>query len=142
MEYYPMPLFVKLSVKNMDDSLKWYNEVINFNSIFELPDKEGNTIMAHIRGEKYQDILLLKDNSQDKCSKQGIVVNLSVEDVHQFFERALAANTKVIEGPIDQPWNARELILKDPNDYTITLSMQINNDKSMDEITRGLSPQR
>ncbi|MDX8367058.1 VOC family protein [Cytobacillus sp. IB215665] len=85
---------------------------------------------------------MLKDNSQDKCSKQGIVVNLSVEDVHQFFERALAANTKVIEGPIDQPWNARELILKDPNDYTITLSMQINNDKSMDEITRGLSPQR
>ncbi|MFS1516636.1 hypothetical protein V1503_09095 [Bacillus sp. SCS-151] len=47
-----------------------------------------------------------------------------------------------MEGPIDQPWNARELILKDPNDYTITLSMQINNDKSMDEITRGLSPQR
>ncbi|MFS1516635.1 hypothetical protein V1503_09090 [Bacillus sp. SCS-151] len=70
MEYYPMPLFVKLSVKNMDDSLKWYNEVINFNSIFELPDKDGNTIMAHIRGEKYQDILLLKDNSQDKCSNR------------------------------------------------------------------------
>ncbi|MDX8367057.1 hypothetical protein [Cytobacillus sp. IB215665] len=53
MDYYPMPLFVKLSVENMDYSLKWYNEVIDFKSIFELPDKEGNTIMAHIRGEKY-----------------------------------------------------------------------------------------
>ncbi|MDM5186898.1 VOC family protein [Bacillus sp. DX4.1] len=134
MESYPMPLFVKLSISNMDSSLSWYKDVLNFESVFELPDKDGRIVMAHIRGKKYQDIMLVSEKNDQESNKKGIVLNFTVEDVHRFFENANKMNAEVVEGPIDRPWNARELILNDPDGYLITLSMQIDPEMTMDDI--------
>lgn len=76
MEAYPMPLFVKLSVNNMESSLNWYKEVLHFDSVFELPDGDGNTIMAHIRGNKYQDIMLGQKKSIRNLLEKGLFSTL------------------------------------------------------------------
>ncbi len=136
MEFYPMPLFVKLSVSNMESSLCWYKEVLNFETVFELPGKDGKTVMAHIRGEKYQDIMLVSDSEQNEIisNGKGVVVNLSVEDVDLYAKKANEFKVLVVEGPIDRPWNARELVLKDLDGYSITLSMGINKKKDFEDV--------
>lgn len=134
MEAYPMPLFVKLSVNNMESSLNWYKEVLHFDSVFELPDGDGNTIMAHIRGNKYQDIMLVSEKIDQESTGKGIVLNFTVEDIESYAERASKMCANVIEGPIERPWNARELALCDPDGYVITLSMQIDQTKTMNDI--------
>lgn len=126
MEFYPMPFFVKLSVSSIENSLRWYKYVLNFESVFELPGKNGETIMAHIRGKKYQDIMLVLDQNEIDSTGKGINLNFNVEDVDRFSDRACKANAVVVEGPIDRPWNTRELVLKDPDGYIITLSMGID----------------
>jgi uncharacterized glyoxalase superfamily protein PhnB len=136
MEFYPMPLFVKLSVSNMENSLCWYKEVLNFESVFELPGKDGKIIMAHIRGKKYQDIMLVAESAHKdiNANGKGMVLNLSVDDVDLYSKKASKASAVVVEGPIDRSWNARELILRDLDGYLITLSMGINKEKEFNDV--------
>ncbi|ONK21109.1 glyoxalase/bleomycin resistance/extradiol dioxygenase family protein [Bacillus sp. VT-16-64] len=136
MEFYPMPFFVKLFVSRMETSLSWYKNVLGFEPVFELPDKDGNVVMAHIRGKKYQDILLvLESEENDKSSNgKGVVLHFSVEDVDLYAEKASAAKAFIVEGPIDRPWNARELTLRDLDGYVITLSMRIDREKTFDDV--------
>ncbi|MGG3928611.1 VOC family protein [Metabacillus fastidiosus] len=138
MEFYPMPLFVKMFVSNMEISLRWYKDVLNFQSVFELPDKNGETTMAHIRGKKYQDIMLLSKQSDCETNREGVILNLAVDDIDKFAIRAAKAGAEVKEGPVDRPWNARELVLKDPDGYVITLSMMIDKGKAFDDVIDGV----
>lgn len=136
MEFYPMPLFVKLFVSSMEESLCWYKEVLRFESVFELPGNDGKTVMAHIRGQKYQDIMLVSESEQNdrNSNGKGVILNFSVENVDLIAEKASKANVIAVEGPIDRPWNARELVLRDPDGYLITLSMGIDKEKAFDDV--------
>ncbi|CAH0347653.1 VOC family protein [Bacillus sp. CECT 9360] len=134
MEFYAMPLFVKLAVRNMESSLNWYKHVLNFESIFVLPDQAGEIVMAHIRGQKYQDMMLVSEQYDTNSNGIGVVLNFTVEDVDSFADKANKAYANILEGPIDRPWNARELVLKDPDGYVIILSMQIDKEKTIDDI--------
>ncbi|MDQ0221110.1 VOC family protein [Peribacillus cavernae] len=133
MEFYPMPLFVKLSVSDMERSISWYKRVLNFESVFELPGEKGNIVMAHIRGKKYQDIMLVNQNEKLSNGK-GVVLNFSVDDVDSFSDRAIKAGAKILEGPIDRVWNARELVLCDHDGYVITLSKGIDTGKAFEDV--------
>ncbi len=136
MEFYPMPLFVKLAVENMERSLHWYTNVLGFESVFELPDDDGQAVMAHIRGQKYQDIMLVSDSKSHakRVKGQGVILNMTVDDVDSFATRANELKADIVEGPVDRPWNARELVLKDPDGYLITLSMVIDKQKTFTEV--------
>lgn len=136
MEFHPIPFFVKISVSNIENSLCWYKEVLKFESVFELPGKDGKIMMAHIRGKKYQDIMLVAESEQKDMSSngKGIVLNLSVEDVDLCLKKASKASAVVLEGPIDRPWNARELVLRDLDGYLITLSMGIDKEKDFNSV--------
>jgi uncharacterized glyoxalase superfamily protein PhnB len=120
----------------MENSLIWYKEVLNFKSVFELPGKDGKTVMAHIRGKTYQDIMLISTaNGNDKESNgKGVMINLNIENVDSFADRARKADAVIIEGPIDRSWNARDLVLHDPDGYLITLTMRIDKEKHFDDV--------
>ena len=138
MEAYPMPLFVKLEVSNIEKSINWYKKVLGFNLVFELPDNEGNIVMAHIRGKQYQDLMLVATTSKDKGKGAGVVLNFTVNEISIFSKKAITEKANVIEGPIDRPWNARELILKDPDGYCVTLSMNMDSKKDFNAIVEQI----
>ena len=134
MGFYPMPFFVKLSVGDMERSINWYKSVLNFESVFELRGENGEIVMAHIRGKKYQDIMLVADRNDKQGNGKGVVLNFSVDDVDIFSEPGIRANAEIIEGPINRPWNARELVMRDCDGYLITLSMGIDKEKAFDDV--------
>ena len=134
MGFYPMPFFLKLSVGDMERSINWYKSVLNFESVFELRGENGEIVMAHIRGKKYQDIMLVADRNDKQGNGKGVVLNFSVDDVDIFSEPGIRANAEIIEGPINRPWNARELVMRDCDGYLITLSMGIDKGKAFDDV--------
>ncbi|MHC8521283.1 VOC family protein [Rossellomorea sp. H39__3] len=36
MEAYPMPMFVKMEVRDIERSVKWYKDVLEFNEVYSL----------------------------------------------------------------------------------------------------------
>lgn len=94
-EFYQMPLFVKLKVKNIEVSKNWYSKVLNFYSIFDFNDANGNISMVHLRGGKYQDLMLLK-STDFKLMAFSIKENIALkayetsknEDIERTIEEA------------------------------------------------------
>ncbi|KXZ13209.1 hypothetical protein AXI59_08855 [Bacillus nakamurai] len=64
------------------------------------------------------------------------VLQFAADDVDVYVKNAGA---DIIEGPVIRPWNARELVLKDPDGYVLTLSMRADHEKTfhdvIDEVT-------
>lgn len=42
--------------------------------------------------------------------------------VDELAERARAAGANVLEGPIDRPWNARDVTIADPDGYRLNFT--------------------
>ncbi|MGL5756608.1 MAG: VOC family protein [Paraclostridium sp.] len=131
-EFYQMPLFVKLKVKSIKDSKNWYSEVLNFHSIFDFSDTNGDISMIHLRGTKYQDLMLLK--STDVNPTDSVSINLFSDDINTIYESALNHNTKIIQEPTIQPWNAKELILQDIDGHIFTITESLNSNEGFDSV--------
>ena len=120
-DIYVMPAFVTLAVRDLEASARWYRDVLGFFVLFELPGQ-----LVHLRREKYQDILL-KPLSAGEVSGppgQGVSLCFSVGtpgDVDELASRAAEMGASIGEGPIDRPWNVRELVLNDPDGYHVVL---------------------
>lgn len=131
-EFYPMPMFVKLNVRDLEKSVKWYREAVGFEAVFVM---QG---MAHLRGAKYQDVMLLAGGAADEEKGIGVTINFSAVEIDSLADQARNANADIVEGPVIRPWNAKELVVKDIDGYTITFSAPIDIHKKFDEVIDGI----
>ncbi|MEB2281706.1 VOC family protein [Lysinibacillus xylanilyticus] len=138
-EFYQMPLFVKLKVKDIEKSKEWYGNVLNFNSVFDFPDANGTTSMTHLRGAKYQDLMLLQDEEVNTCD--SVIINLFSSDIHSIYQAALENKTNIIQKPTVQPWNAKELTLEDPDGYVFTITESVDSNKDFDTVIDNVKGQ-
>lgn len=53
-------------------------------------------------------------------------------------ERARAAGSPEVEGPIERPWNVREVTITDLDGYRIRFSEPIDMNKTFDEVIEDL----
>jgi len=51
----------------------------------------------------------------------GIFINISVGDVDEFYDAALAKGLKPSSAPRDWPWGTREFVIRDPDGYKLVL---------------------
>jgi len=56
-------------------------------------------------------------NAEKKGS--GIFINISVEDVDEFYSGVIAKGLKPSSEPRDWPWGSREFVLRDPDGYKL-----------------------
>ncbi|RAV10129.1 VOC family protein [Paenibacillus contaminans] len=131
-EFYPMPMFVKLNVRDLEKSVKWYREAVGFEAVFVM---QG---MAHLRGAKYQDVMLLAGGAADEEKGIGVVINFSTDDIESLADQARNAKAEIVEGPVIRPWNAKELVIQDIDGYIITFSAPIDIHKKFDEAIDGI----
>lgn len=120
-DFYVMPQFVTLDAANLLDSSQWYVHVLGFSVVFELPGQ-----LVHLRRDRYQDILLRPAAGPPSGLRGvGATVCLTVggpDDVDRLADRAQSCGATIVEGPINRPWNVRELVLSDPDGYRLSLS--------------------
>lgn len=140
---YPMPLHARLDVADVERSREWY-EAVGFETVYAMP------AMAHVRFARYADILLQAgdppDADGDAVPGRGVTLSFTVDPsvegvafdgVDAVAERARAADATVVEGPVDRPYNVRELVLADPDGYRLTFTEQLDAERSFEDVMGG-----
>ena len=135
-EFYPMPLFVKLTVRDVAASADWYADALGFRSVYALPGPDAAQLMNHIRLGRYQDLMLVAQapGALEGPAGIGVVINLTLDGgVDALAERASAAGATIV-GPANTPWNTRELSVTDPDGYTLTFSQVADATLTFDQV--------
>jgi catechol 2,3-dioxygenase-like lactoylglutathione lyase family enzyme len=126
-EFYPMPMFVSLDVVDLTASADWYRRALGFRVLYRTPDE--SPALVHLRREKYQDLLLHPARHGAPAQPAGGIViqfqagSVTVEDIAR--QAKLAADTRV-EGPVERPWNVRDVTIIDPDGYRLRFSEPVD----------------
>ncbi|GIP40506.1 glyoxalase [Paenibacillus sp. J31TS4] len=132
-DFYPMPMFVKLEVADLARATAWYEEALGFRSVYAM---EG---MAHVRGARYQDLMLLAGGAPDGPRGRGMTINFAAEpEALDALARRASLAGEDVEGPILRPWNARELVVRDLDGYVLTFSAPVDTNRSFDDVMKDV----
>jgi uncharacterized glyoxalase superfamily protein PhnB len=135
-EFYPMPLFVKLSVHDVAASAKWYKDALGFRSVYALAGENGTQVLNHLRLGRYQDLMLIaQPQSLSESNKgQGVVINLTIDkDIDGLAQRAKSVGARV-EGPAETQWNTQEVTVSDPDGYVLTFSQVVDANRAFSDV--------
>lgn len=143
-EIYPMPFFVNLNVSDLEASSKFYQEALGFRHIFTMSGPGGQPMLVHLRWTQYADLLLsLPRDGKPVPEPRGAGVALSFQMLERFdgsvdalAEQAKARGANIASGPLDQPWNVRELTILDPDGYRLVFTAPLNTNLGFDEVIK------
>lgn len=139
-ELYPMPSFPTLVVSDIRKSSDWYCN-LGFLSVFTMPGPGGLPSLVHLRWAKYADLLLFPDRDGSMTGLRkgtGVALNYLTEDLEAVARRARKAAAHVVEGPVQRPWNVREMVLLDPDGYRLVFNEpQMESARTLDDIAAG-----
>jgi catechol 2,3-dioxygenase-like lactoylglutathione lyase family enzyme len=127
-EIYPMPMFVTFSVADVAALASWYERALGFAVVFEAPGPGGRPSLVHLRRRKYQDVLItpLPSGSTSTEPSPALTVSFSADgEIDALAERARTAASvgrSAIVGPIDTPWNTRDLRVTDPAGHRLVFT--------------------
>jgi len=140
-EIYPMPSFPTLIVRDVETSSKFYQNTLGFKHIFTMPGPDGQPSLAHLRWTKYADLLLtISRDGRELPEPRGVGISLSFHMFEHFhgdmeaFAKHARENGANVTGPVDQPWNIREVTVIDPDGYNLIFVVPINLNLSFDEV--------
>jgi catechol 2,3-dioxygenase-like lactoylglutathione lyase family enzyme len=111
-----MPAFVKLLVVDADRSRSFY-EALGFTTVHRDP------VFTHLRWTSDAELYLVRiptGRTFEGRRGLGVLVCFRADHVgvHEVAQRATAAGATV-EGPTDQPWHTREVLVTDPDGYRL-----------------------
>ena len=140
-DIYVMPLFPMLIVKDLEASSSFYQNALGFKHIFTMPGPDGQPSIAHLRWVKYADVLLTNSRGGEELTgPKGVGISLNFAmfdrfdgDIDGFANHARENGANVV-GPVDQPWNVREVSVLDPDGYRLIFTVPINLNLSFDEV--------
>ena len=138
-EIYPIPLFPTLSVADVAASLEWYTNKVGFVSAYSLPMPGGGLAMAHVRWRKYADLLLVPDSDPSHAAHpKGIGVSFSLlvdtTSIDKMAAELTNSGVEIAEGPVNRPWNTRDIVVHDPDGYTLTFFEPVDITRSFEDV--------
>jgi uncharacterized glyoxalase superfamily protein PhnB len=140
-EIYPMPLFPTLTVNDVEASSDFYQNALGFKHIFTMLSPDGRPSVVHLRWVKYADLLITRSrDGQELSGLKGVGISLNFNMLEHFngdmdaFAKYARENGANVTGPIDQPWNVREVTVLDPDGYKLIFTMPININLPFEEV--------
>ncbi len=120
-----MPMFARLSCRDIATSAAWYDEALGFATMFASPDGR----MAHLRGRKYQDLMLVPAGEADPSP--AMMLSFDVDpDLHALHKKAKAAATvgrSHVADLASTPWGTLEMTVTDPDGHTFVFTQRDKN---------------
>ena len=134
-EFYPMPSFPTLAVRDLEASLRWYCEGLGFTLVFTMPGPAG-AALAHLRWAKYADLMLRSGLRAEGQPGLGVTLTFAVgDDLDALAARARRHGAIFVREPEDRPWNARDFTVADPDGYNLTFTKgPLDIDLTIDEV--------
>lgn len=145
-EIYPMPLFPMLIVSDLEASSSFYQNALGFKHIFTMPGPGGRPALVHLRWVKYADLLLsAPSDGKELAEPRGVGISLNFNlfdhfngDMDAFANHARELGATVA-GPIDRPWNVREVTVADPDGYKLIFTVPLDVNLSFENVTQQAS---
>ena len=145
-EIYPMPAFPTLSVSNLEASRRFYVDGLGFRPIFSIPGPDGRAVVEHVRFARYADLLLAQEppGSELATAPRGRGVQLTFSlpladrSAGELADRARGLGA-LVEGPVERPWNVRDVVVADPDGYVLVFTEPLDVTKSMGEVLDGIA---
>ena len=114
-DIYPMPVFARIAVADVTEAAAWYERALGFAAMFRMPG------LVHLRRKRYQDVLIVGGGPAAGAGTPSSWFALCFEADGEL--DAIAAGARAagvaVDGPVDTPWNAREVRVVDPFGYKI-----------------------
>ena len=130
-EIYPMPMFATLAVDDVAAVARWYGEALGFGTMFAGPPMGGQPSIVHLRRNKYQDVLLVPSRTAGSSAPPlTLTLSFSADEVDELAGRAravAAVGASAVVGPIDTPWNTRDLRVTDPAGHQLVFTTRQPN---------------
>jgi catechol 2,3-dioxygenase-like lactoylglutathione lyase family enzyme len=121
-DIYGMPAFITLAVADVERTVDWYVNALDFVALFTLPGPDGSPALVHLRRWRYQDILVRPGTPPPTAGEWAFSVSAVAEQLDGLAERAGAHGGGKVEGPVDTPWNTRDVRATDPDGYTVVFT--------------------
>jgi hypothetical protein len=118
-DIYPMPAFVTIESSNLDRTVDFFVNGLDFVNLFSLPGPDGRPVLVHLRRWRYQDILVVPGAPQPGAG-WSISMAALANDLPALAARASAHTT--VDGPRDTPWNTRDVTVTDPDGYRVVFT--------------------
>ncbi|MCO6332919.1 VOC family protein [Staphylococcus epidermidis] len=118
MELYSMPMFNKFLVNDIEKSSEWYQENLDFKSIFKFKNEQNQILMEHLRLAKYQDLMLISGKQFEVGN--AVYTNILVPNIRILKQRI--SSQYIVEDLEEKPWNSIEMTIKDLDNHLITLT--------------------
>ncbi|WP_145429834.1 VOC family protein [Staphylococcus hominis] len=135
MEFYQMPMFNKVLVQDIEKAEKWYEKTLGFKSVFKFRNDKNEVLMNHLRLEKYQDLMLISQTDFEVGN--SIYLNILVKDIEK---KSQNISQKFIVSQLEeQPWNAKEMTIKDLDGHLITLTQSNISDTDFEKLMKKTS---
>ena len=115
-----MPAFVTFTVADLERTVDWYTDGLDFISLFTIPGPHGPALV-HLRRWRYQDILV-RAGEAPTGGAFSYSVAAGYEALDALGARARAHGGGTVDGPSDTPWNTRDLRCTDPDGYTVVFT--------------------
>lgn len=121
-DIYGMPAFVSIEVSDVRAAAAWFTGAMDFIELFAMPPGDHPELI-HLRRWRYQDFLL-RQSTADAAVGRGVQVSLAAtfEELDELADRARAFGETELDGPLDTPWNTRDLALTSPQGLRIVLT--------------------
>ena len=145
-EFYPMPMFPTLSVADIGVSASWYTEKVGFARVFTIPGTGGEVALEHLRWSKYADLLLVPEtNAPYPTQAKGKGLTLSflaqTESIDDMAVRLEANEVEITEGPVNRPWNTRDIVVIDPDGFRLTFFEPIDISRTFEDVIESAGRQ-
>jgi len=117
-DIYGMPAFVTLTVTDVERTVDWYVNGLDFIALFTMPGPDGTPALVHLRRWRYQDILV-RPGKPPAGGEWTVSVMADAEELTAIAARARAHGGGQVDGPLDTAWNTRDLRTTDPDGYAV-----------------------
>lgn len=139
-DVYPMPVFVLLETTDVERATRWFTDALDFGIMFVGPRSDDRPMMAHLRGARYQDVLIVANDAAPAAGPSPIGVTFqALTDTAVDALAARAAGHGRVDGPRNTPWNTRDVTVYDPdgNAYVFTGRLTSVDSMDFDEVMSG-----
>lgn len=130
-----------LVAQDLETSSSFYQNALGFIHIFTMPGPDGQPALVHLRWVKYADLLLTGSRGgEESTGPKGVGVSLNFAIFDRFdgdtdaFAKQARENGANVVGPVNQPWNVREVTVLDPDGYQLIFTVPIDINLSFNEV--------
>jgi uncharacterized glyoxalase superfamily protein PhnB len=130
-----------LAVKDMRETLRFYNHVLGFETTFSMPGENGDLVHAAVRRGNVN--LMFGPQGHDRLDHagDGVVLYFTLgddDDVDAEFAHAKRSGAMIVQEPTDQFWGHRDWAIKDPDGYYLSVSKEIRK-VNLDELATSVA---